>query len=944
MKKRLLSMILAALMLSSICITSAGAEDTLPFKDVGAKKWFYEAVKYVFENELMNGTTADKFEPNTKMTRAMFVTILGRLHGAKPYESGAFSDVKKNSWYSGYVCWASDNEIFTGFPDNTFRPNESLTREQMATAMTRYVQYLGISPVKDPTAPVTFADNKKIANWAKEFVNYMKTYGLVKGDNAGNFNPKGTLTRAEAATIVQRLHEMINYLRIEKPITPDYKAENGDFQLISAWDLYYSGTAVTTSYNGTKVTTGDVPTLAGDADGRKPLHFYEVPDNGIKSPTYMAVDFKVLGFDLDSFAEYGFIRIGYKTSASYDPELAFNNNVLSRVEYGEETGFDGIKYVTYDFYRTILEGQLPGIDSHVYNVSLELGDVDRDIEIAYIAMFKSEEEAKNFKLSDYTDELSTYDGAEIDFREADDALIDEYNSLIDEKRDAIINSTNDIDPAPILARGNKVYYVSSLNGNDANDGLSPEKPWRTLSKLYDIKAGGIVIYSVAKPGDAVLFERGSEFNKYESMDKAVPSYLDVYPGVTYGAYGKGDKPMFTASVLTSKPAGTWSATDTPNVWKLEDSLEGYKDIGNMIFRGKDGEGWGIKVYVADRQNPYNGGLTSESGMVTTGFEFYRSGGVNFYSIADMHNNLEFFHDEVANELYLYYDKGNPGELFDEIRMSSHTIGIAGELSDKNIADYPTVIDNLAVKYTGRHGISAGQHFNLTIENCVLEWIGGSDNGLGNAVENWGSCDAFYVRNCYVNQIFDTGLTSQGTGSMINIEFSGNVIENCNMSVEFFNGGADTCFENVFVKDNYERYAGYGFGHQRSIYNLTGTFFLGAKGWGTPTKNMVFENNINLSCPKFAINTAGLARGDHAEGIIMRNNVYFMNRLHGYVARSTNNILDGSGNNKTFYPYTEQYIRYLASLGIERGTTFYYYDDYVFDIEAEGVYYRKFFLD
>jgi len=75
-------MILAVLMLSSICITSAGAEDTLPFKDVGAKKWFYEAVKYVYENELMNGTTADKFEPNTKMTRAMFVTILGRLHGA----------------------------------------------------------------------------------------------------------------------------------------------------------------------------------------------------------------------------------------------------------------------------------------------------------------------------------------------------------------------------------------------------------------------------------------------------------------------------------------------------------------------------------------------------------------------------------------------------------------------------------------------------------------------------------------------------------------------------------------------------------------------------------------------------------------------------------------------------------------------------------------------
>ena len=941
--KKILSILLALLCVGSVfagSITSA-ADVELPFNDVGSKKWFYGAVKYVYDNGLMNGTTADKFEPNTNVSRAMFVTILGRLYGADPVETEAFSDIKKNSWYSGYVGWANTNGIITGFPDGTFHPNESLTREQMATAMTRFVEYLGISPIKDPDAPVKFADDKKIAGWAKEFVTYMKTYGLVQGDAAGKFNPKGTLTRAEAATIVQRLHEMINYLRIEEPVTPDYKAENGDFQLISAWDLYYSGTAVTTSYNGTKVTKGDVPTLAGDAEGRKHLHFYAVPDNGVTAPTYMAVDFRVLGFDVPKFAEYGFVRIGYKTTADTEPRLAINNYELTRAEYSTE---DEIKYVTYNFTIDILAGVIPDLNSDVLNVSLELDDKADDIEIAYVAMFNSENEAKNFKLSDVADELQSYDGAEIDFREADDALIDEYNALIDEKRDAIINSTNDIDPAPILARGNKVYYVSSLNGNDANDGLSPEKPWRTLSKLYDVKAGGMVILPVVKAGDAVLFERGSEFNKYESMDKAVPSYLDVYPGVTYGAYGKGDKPMFTASVITSKPAGTWSATDTPNVWRLEDSLEGYKDIGNMIFRCKDGEGWGIKVYVADRQNPYNGGLTSESGMVTNGYEVYRSGGVNFYSIADMHNNLEFFHDEVANELYLYYDKGNPGELFDEIRMSSHTIGITGTLTEKNVTEYPTVIDNLAVKYTGRHGISAGQHFNLTIENCVFEWIGGSDNGLGNAVENWGSCDAFYVRNCYVNQIFDTGLTSQGTGSMINIEFSGNVIENCNMSVEFFNGGADTCFENVFVKDNYERYAGYGFGHQRSIYNLTGTFFLGAKGWGTPTKNMVVENNINLSCPKFAINTAGLARGDHAEGIIMRNNVYFMNRLHGYVARSTNNILDGSGNNKTFYPYTDQYIRYLASLGIERGTTFYYYDDYVFDIEAEGVYYRKFFLD
>ncbi len=924
-----------------------------PFKDVGAKKWFYEAVKYVYENELMNGTTADKFEPNTKMTRAMFVTILGRLHGAKPYESGAFSDVKKNSWYSGYVCWASDNDIITGFPDNTFRPNESLTREQMATAMTRYVQYLGISPVKDPTAPVTFTDNKKIANWAKEFVNYMKTYGLVKGDNAGNFNPKGTLTRAEAATIVQRLHEMINYLRIEEPITPDYKAENGDFQLISAWDLYYSGTAVTTSYNGTKVTKGDVPTLAGDADGRKPLHFYEVPDNGVKSPTYMAVDLQILGFTIPStnpdqfipindikLYKYGHVVIGYKANVDYDPTYAFNNlDVSSNVEFSDEEGFEGYRRAYFDFQTPILGGFYDfGTDRYI--LSLELGDVDKDIEIAYIAMFKSEEEAKNFKLSDYTDELSTYDGVEIDFTEMDSMVYEEYMDLIDTKRDEIINNTNDIDPAPILARGNKVYYVSSVNGNDANDGLSPEKPWRTLSKLYDVKAGGLVIYSVAKAGDAVLFERGSEFNKFTKQNPDDISYFDFYPGVTYGAYGEGEKPLFTANIPTATPAGKWVATDTPNVWKLDQSIADYRDVGFILFMGEKNDGWGVKITVPDATNPYSGAVTSDCGMVTNNLEVFHSGGIPFSGLSDMKHNLEFFHNEVEGALYVYYENGNPGEVFDEVKILPDTNVVGGETEGNLKSDYPTVLDNLAVKYGGRHGITAGKHYKLTVQNCVVEWIGGSggDGRLGNAIECWCDCDEFYVLNCYINQIYDAGLTAQGGGRMVNIEFSGNVIERCNMNVEFFNGSDEGhVFENVFVKNNYERYAGYGFGHHRPVGNMTGTFFLGSKSWNTPTKNMVVEGNINMSSPLFALNTTGIARGEHAEGIIFRNNTYFMNTKTGYLARSYNNIIDLTGDSKTFYPYTPQFIQYFADLGIERGSKFYYYTEPVSPMENEGVF-------
>ncbi|MBQ8523686.1 MAG: S-layer homology domain-containing protein, partial [Clostridia bacterium] len=84
--KKIVSAALAFLMLSGcIMIGSASAADDegLPFKDVGKKKWFYDAVKYVYDGGLMNGTTADKFEPNANLSRAMFITILGRLAGAE---------------------------------------------------------------------------------------------------------------------------------------------------------------------------------------------------------------------------------------------------------------------------------------------------------------------------------------------------------------------------------------------------------------------------------------------------------------------------------------------------------------------------------------------------------------------------------------------------------------------------------------------------------------------------------------------------------------------------------------------------------------------------------------------------------------------------------------------------------------------------------------------
>ena len=91
MIKKIISLILATLTVCSLTVT-VFSED-LPFKDVKKKSWFYEAVSYVYKKEIMNGTSATQFEPNGEVTRAMFVTMLGSLHGATEATETKFTDI-----------------------------------------------------------------------------------------------------------------------------------------------------------------------------------------------------------------------------------------------------------------------------------------------------------------------------------------------------------------------------------------------------------------------------------------------------------------------------------------------------------------------------------------------------------------------------------------------------------------------------------------------------------------------------------------------------------------------------------------------------------------------------------------------------------------------------------------------------------------------------------
>ena len=137
------------------------------FTDVVEGKWYYDAVMTAYEKELMNGVTANTFEPLTAMNRAMLVTMLYRLEGSPAVEgnvSETFTDCKDTAYYANAVLWAFQNEIVTGRGETTFEPLSNLTRQEMAVILYNYMKYKGADEVTEPE--LSYSDADKVASWA----------------------------------------------------------------------------------------------------------------------------------------------------------------------------------------------------------------------------------------------------------------------------------------------------------------------------------------------------------------------------------------------------------------------------------------------------------------------------------------------------------------------------------------------------------------------------------------------------------------------------------------------------------------------------------------------------------------------------------------------------------------------------------------------------------
>ncbi len=445
-------------------------------------------------------------------------------------------------------------------------------------------------------------------------------------------------------------------------------------------------------------------------------------------------------------------------------------------------------------------------------------------------------------------------------------------------------------PTTVTVKGTK-YYVAA-DGDDSNDGRSPESPWKTVGKVCGF---------TFEEGDGVFFKRGDSWR--------IVKHLQTQKGVTYSAYGSGAKPKLIASVDGSG-ADKWIKTKYENIYEFVEKIPDERDVGTIVFDG--GRAWGVQVQMK------KDGSRMSNGEVFNGIETYLSAGGSFDDMSAIHNNLEFYHNWEDDTLYLYCTSGNPGEVFDSIEIVDKGHGIAGCGED-------VVIDNLEIFGAGSHGIGYGSVKNLLVQYCVLKWIGGSIQGkyifnqdygvrFGNAVESYGASDNFTIRYCYASQVYDCCWTVQNQGAVVmnNVQMYKNVTEFCNTGLEVWNGGG--VITNMNLHDNYTRYNGYGWSHQRT--NKDGNFFYGATNVTCKFENNNICHNINYFTSKYALLVCATGPSQYN----FHDNVYIMEegKYIGGIAKDPSNGIGGFV--KT--PYDREHIEAAVATGFEKGSEFY----------------------
>lgn len=174
-----------------------------PYADVAANQWFYAAVQYVSENNLMNGVAENAFGPDIHTTRGMLVTILHRMEGEPQAGEHSFTDVAEDKYYADAVAWAAENDIVNGYSDTVFAPEKAMSREEMAVVLYRYAQYKGwdVSAQGDLSR---YADSESVSAWSTEAMTWAVGAKVMDGMD-GRLAPQGDALRSQTATVLMRV-------------------------------------------------------------------------------------------------------------------------------------------------------------------------------------------------------------------------------------------------------------------------------------------------------------------------------------------------------------------------------------------------------------------------------------------------------------------------------------------------------------------------------------------------------------------------------------------------------------------------------------------------------------------------------------------------------------------------------------------------------------------
>lgn len=462
----------------------------------------------------------------------------------------------------------------------------------------------------------------------------------------------------------------------------------------------------------------------------------------------------------------------------------------------------------------------------------------------------------------------------------------EIAAAVQNRIDEIADSNSDIVKADTAVAGasysGTAYYVSSSEGDDDNDGLSPEKPFKTLDRVH---SQAYVNNNPLKSGDAVFFKRGDVWRG--------ETYICV-EGVVYSAYGVGDKPKFYGSMESGASSDKWELAYEGNkgekIWKFYKDIT---DVGGIIFN--NGSSWANRVYnwwSVEKQNYVvfddPGSIFNYKTQLSDDLDFccmiYYSG--REYPISRYILNY-------AGLLYLRCDSGNPGSIYTEIEFE--TTNKENDWMPIFRAKQNCTLDNLSILYFGDLGIgsvgSSGSNSlsteNIYVQNCEIGYGG---NSVLNYKSETPGTDGFMagdgisgvfnncvVKNCYCHDIDGNAITAESAGVSVSlagtVTYTNNVVVRCGQGISVQDWNHSIKAGTINISDNIAANIGEGYVH--------GCF-----------------------CPYVAYSLEGVTVDGYSDGIVFKNNLAYCENARLMRTSYSNSSVDLKSENCEFYHRTE----------------------------------------